>query len=399
MGRRSRTRARRPPRAKAACSSARRRAASASATVSRRAPPLELPPPRAPTKSPPRERDAHQAHARLGTRAGRRSARRRTRTLGSRRPLTPRSFICEARGVSARADASLMRLRRAGPRPRLGREKLQRADPDRRPHRGRGGGLLGAPSLALRASQLVQLRCAVYFVRGGRRGVRPLKPREHARRCRARVVVRQLGVFSPSRNSAERFVPKILGFFPRRERCGLRPMPTSARTAERTPISGTVTCAFPLLEPRAALGASSPKARASPPGRGPRLRSTAGGTAGRDQRFRDVRLRDLGRCPSSADALRRPTTRFNVDDCAGSTSARNTVFFFGYRARGILDGRIRRAGSRRRARRVANAPLAMDGGVFREERTSPGKSPRGSRGRGSSADRVDRVDPKRRRRD
>jgi hypothetical protein len=69
--------------------------------------------------------------------------------------------------------------------------------------------LLGAPSLALRASQLVQLRCAVYFVRGGRRGVR-LKPREHARRCRARVVVRQLGVFSPSRNSAERFVPKIL---------------------------------------------------------------------------------------------------------------------------------------------------------------------------------------------
>ena len=76
-----------------------------------------------------------------------------------------------------------------------------RGIPDRRPHRGRGRRLdRRAIARAARVS-IVQLRCAV-SIRPRRSPRRCVKPREHARRCRARVVVRQLGVFSPSRNSA-----------------------------------------------------------------------------------------------------------------------------------------------------------------------------------------------------
>ena len=61
--------------------------------------------------------------------------------------------------------------------------------------------MLGTPALALRASQLIQLRSAVWCVRGSRRGV-GLKSREHTRGYHARTVVRprvnldSVGVFS-----------------------------------------------------------------------------------------------------------------------------------------------------------------------------------------------------------
>ena len=167
-------------RAKAACSSRCRRAASAASAASCARLRLRSSSSGADEVSSARKRCA------LSARAARYPSRPALSAAPNTNPRlatpSPRSFICEARGVSARADASRCAPRRASPSSlRKSREAAFARFPDRRPHRGRGRRL--ARRAIARAARVSARSAAM------RRVLRPRRPPrrspEAARACSA----------------------------------------------------------------------------------------------------------------------------------------------------------------------------------------------------------------------